>query len=85
MKQHGLLVAAIAIVMLSGPSALDHHGPPQEAIDACAKLRDGDTCSFTHHGHNVDGSCRTGPDGSGALACAPKNMPPPACQRSRSN
>jgi hypothetical protein len=51
--------------------------PPQAAIDACAKLRDGDSCSFTLDGRAIDGACRSCPDGKSALACAPKDLPPP--------
>lgn len=52
--------------------------PPQEALDACANLAAGAACSFDADGHHVDGTCRTGPDGQGPLACAPQmRMPPP--------
>ncbi|MGC4121445.1 MAG: hypothetical protein QM765_44095 [Myxococcales bacterium] len=51
-----------------------HRGPPQQALDACKNLRDGDTCSFDHDGREVKGSCRTGPDG-GAMGCAPADLP----------
>lgn len=50
------------------------HGPPPEAMSACASLRPSDACSFTLESHTVDGICRAGADGSG-LACAPKDMP----------
>jgi len=59
------------------------HGPPAEALTACANLRADDTCSFQHEGREITGACRTGPDGSGKLACAPKDLgrrphgPPP--------
>lgn len=47
-----------------------HHGPPPEALQACSGLQNGDACSFTHAGHEISGSCRTGPDGKN-LACFP--------------
>lgn len=53
-----------------------HHGPPPEATAACASQSVGASCSFTHHDHTLTGTCRTGPDGSGTLACAP-SVPPP--------
>jgi hypothetical protein len=51
--------------------------PPQEAFDACANLTADAACAFDIDGHHVDGTCRTGPDGNGPLACAPKLRPPP--------
>jgi hypothetical protein len=51
--------------------------PPQEAIDACAELAADAACSFTHDGHAVTGTCKSGPDGDGPLACAPTPPPPP--------
>ncbi len=56
-----------------------HHGPPPEAISACANLRAGDACSFTFDARAVDGTCRAGPDSQ--VACAPKDMPPPPSDR----
>lgn len=51
--------------------------PPQQAVDACASSSAGDTCAFDIDGHHIDGTCRTAPDGSGPLACAPDLPPPP--------
>ena len=58
------------------------HGPPQVAIDACAALADGATCSVTFTdpsgaSHTLNGTCTTGPDGTGVEACAPDHPPGP--------
>jgi len=55
----------------SGPHH-GHHGPPPEALQACNGLQDGATCSFTHNGREISGTCRTGPDGKGP-ACFPSH------------
>lgn len=52
------------------------HGPPPEALAACQDLAEGDACTVKIHDHVVEGICRSGPDGKGALACAPKDPPP---------
>lgn len=63
--------------------------PPQEALDACANLSDGASCSFTAHGHTMTGTCH-GPEGL-PPACVPAGGPPrppqeaiDACQSSTS-
>jgi hypothetical protein len=53
------------------------HGPPPEAVDACASASAGDTCSFEHDGHSIDGTCRNGPNGDQPLACMPAHPPRP--------
>ena len=70
-----LAVGGTAAAQLEGPPHHGMHGPPQAAIDACASLRAGDSCSFKMDGRQVDGVCRAGPEGR--AACAPKDMPPP--------
>jgi hypothetical protein len=52
-------------------------GPPPEAFAACKELSDGAACTVSFHGEALDGTCRSGPDGKGPLACVPANMPPP--------
>jgi len=47
------------------------HQPPQEAMTACASLKDGATCTVSFHGHTVQGTCGKGPGGSETLACIP--------------
>ncbi len=64
-----------AACLPSGPHH-GHHGPPPEALQACTGLQDGATCSFTHNGHEISGTCRTGPDGKGP-ACFPTHPPHP--------
>jgi hypothetical protein len=51
--------------------------PPQEAIDACASLAEGADCAFSCNGDPISGTCLAPPDGSGPLACAPDQPPPP--------
>lgn len=46
-------------------------GPPPEAIEACSGKAAGDACEVAHDGHTLAGTCRSGPDGAGPLACAP--------------
>ena len=53
------------------------HGPPPEAIEACADLSEGDTCNFTgRRNDEVKGTCIVPQDGDGLLACAPEGGPP---------
>jgi hypothetical protein len=54
-----------------------HRGPPPEALQACAGLAEGASCSFTTpSGDELTGTCRSAPDGS-SVACAPSQPPPP--------
>ena len=48
--------------------------PPQEALDACAALNQGDACSFIGRGGNPrSGTCRTPPKMKrGGMVCMPK-------------
>ena len=51
-------------------------GPPPQALDACAGLTQGDSCSFTQpNGNTINGSCITPPN-LDVLACAPQGMIP---------
>jgi len=51
-------------------------GAPQEALDACASLAQGESCSFTQaNGNTVNGSC-INPPNLDVLACAPQGMIP---------
>lgn len=70
------------LLAITGLALADHpkrppHVPPKEAVDACAKKTAGDTCSFQIHDRDIAGSCDTGPDGNGPLACHPDGPPPP--------
>jgi hypothetical protein len=53
------------------------HKPPQEAFDACKGSTEGAACSVTFHNHTLNGTCKKGPDGDDALACAPDHPPGP--------
>lgn len=48
-------------------------GPPQEAFDACTNGSDGQTCSFSGHRGDVQGTCIVPPRADdGRLVCAPE-------------
>ena len=49
--------------------------PPQEAVDACADLSEGNSCSFNPQQSTVTGVCRVTP--TNQLACIPEGSPPP--------
>jgi hypothetical protein len=75
----GVAFSALTLVPLSA-SANDNATapapprPPQEAVDACANLSDGATCTLSFHGQTIEGNCHQGPTGQDPLACVP---PPP--------
>lgn len=53
------------------------HGPPPEAIEACADLSEGDACSFTGRRDDViEGTCIVPRSEKEELACAPEGGPP---------
>lgn len=53
----------------------DRRGPPQEAVEACSTLVQGDPCSFEgRRGNAVEGSCEAPEDKP--LACRPEGGPP---------
>ncbi len=50
------------------------HGPPPEAIEACASASEGSSCSFTgRRGDTLQGTCEIIRDDQ--LACVPENAP----------
>lgn len=53
----------------------EHRGPPPEALAACKTAQAGADCSFAQGTRTVKGTCWA-PEGK-ALACRPKDMPPP--------
>ncbi len=58
------------------PQQNPRQGPPQEALNACANLTQGDACSFTQqNGNTINGTCITPPN-LDVLACAPAGMIP---------
>ena len=66
--------------LVCAPKGFLRGGPPPEALAACTNLAAGASCSVTLHGHTLEGTCRSGPDGTGPLACFP-NAPPPHPRR----
>ena len=74
-----LLCALVAAptVTSAGDEQRPRRAPPQEAVDACARLAVDQACRFTFDGRDHEGVCRRGPDGQGTLACAPRQGPPP--------
>lgn len=74
-----LFVALLFGAPLAAQSASPPSGPPrppQEAVDACAKLADGAACSVAFGDRTVEGICRKPPCGDGPLACMPSAPPP---------
>ena len=54
-----------------------HHGPPEEAVKACAGLSANTACAFTHGSTNLTGTCVASPgESTGSLACRPDHLPP---------
>jgi len=49
-----------------------HRGPPEEAIDACADLTEGDDCAFVVPERNLEGTCRS-MRRSDEIACMPSH------------
>jgi hypothetical protein len=75
-----LVIAFASLVVPFAIAAADQprhrHPPPAEAVDACAKSRQGDACAFSIHDHRVTGICQQLPDTT-TLACKPDRPPPP--------
>ncbi|MCC6897422.1 MAG: hypothetical protein IT377_00530 [Polyangiaceae bacterium] len=59
------------------PKDMPPQGPPPEALAACAGLTADAACSVKLPPKTIDGTCRSGPGGTGPLACAPKPLPVP--------
>ena len=79
-----LVLVAASLAVADDPGGRPH-GPPPEALAACQGQAEGATCGFTMGDRTMTGTCRTGPGGDGALACAPPHRGPPpeafeACQ-----
>jgi hypothetical protein len=83
MKPIRVVAAALFVVSLSAyaqgkaeEGKGGHHGPPpQEALKACEGKSAEATCSFTHDGKTVNGTCFT-PGSGKPLACRPVGSPP---------
>jgi hypothetical protein len=76
-----LVMASVAWAQDQGeqrgpPQQGGRRGPPSEALAACSGASAGQSCSFSHDGHDITGTCRNGPDGNGPIACAPAHGPP---------
>lgn len=59
------------------PADWHPHGPPPEAVNACAKLAVGTECSFAHGDHTVSGTCRAEHRDPSVNVCAPKDFDHP--------
>lgn len=71
------IAAVLALIPAAGHAVGERegrgHGPPKEAIDACAGKSAGETVSFsTPCGYEVSGTCR---EVSGALTAVPEGWP----------
>jgi hypothetical protein len=80
--QSGITVCQVGCSAAGGPFRCGPGpapAPPPVAVEACAALKLGDTCSMTRPGGTttVSGVCRAGPGGTGVLACAPPLPPMP--------
>ena len=71
-----ILVTALPFAIAAADGPRPPHPPPQAALDACAKSKQGDACSLALHGETLAGTCVTVPDTS-TLACLPDRPPPP--------
>ena len=75
-----LLATAVAAFQ-PGPPSEDgpgaRRGPPPEALEVCADLEAGDSCSFEGPKGTAEGTCEAPPQGEGELACRPADAPPP--------
>lgn len=76
MKQiiFAILVGTTGLAMADDP-APKHKGPPQEALDACAKAKADDACSFTHDTKAVKGTCQQRKHGTGLVCRRPHPAP----------
>jgi hypothetical protein len=63
----------VGIFVVAGVAYADHHWtPPQAAFDACAKNKQGDTCSFKgKEDRMVSGTCQVPRAGSGSGSASP--------------
>ncbi len=83
-----LLPLAIAYADHGGGEPGGHPEPPPEAFEACTSAAPGATCSVTHDGHTMTGTCEAAPETT-ALACRPEHPPGPppeavaACNRAK--
>jgi hypothetical protein len=69
-----VLALPLAAAYADGP----HRHPPQAALDACAKAKADDACSFKMRDHTISGKCAPARQSS-ALVCRPDHPmgPPP--------
>jgi hypothetical protein len=69
-----VLALPLAAAYADGP----RHHPPQAALDACAKAKADDACSFKLGDHTITGKCAPARESS-ALVCRPEHRmgPPP--------
>lgn len=71
-----LVLGAAATQANPGSERGGPHGPPPDAIEACAELSEGAACSFAgRHGDTLQGSCVVDERGSSGLACLPADAP----------
>jgi hypothetical protein len=61
----------VAFIGLAGIAYADHMRPPQAAFDACAKSKQGDSCSFIRGNRSVEGTCQVPRHQAAGSAAAP--------------
>ena len=73
-----LFAAAIPFAAFADRPAHPHppRKPPQEALDACAKAKQGDACSVKLRDRTIEGTCEAFPELT-VLACRPAKPPGP--------
>ncbi|MCO1335570.1 hypothetical protein MO867_14620 [Microbulbifer sp. OS29] len=64
-----ILIPLAAVVLASNVSAQPHQ-PPQEAIDACNNMAEGDACTVETPRGTLEGTCRMPPQVE-QLVCVP--------------
>ena len=75
-----LFALPLAVAYADRPHHGPGHPPPQEAIDACASSKRGDSCTVTHDSHTMTGVCDAPADSNLPLACRPDGPPPQAVE-----
>jgi hypothetical protein len=67
-------LSALALAASAHADQPTRPSPPQEAFDACASAKEGDTCTVKHGDHEMQGTCATFPERG--LVCRPSGPPP---------
>jgi hypothetical protein len=68
----------LSVTATAGPDQQSgkRHGPPLDALEACADRTEGAACSFSGRRGDVTGSCIVPRHNENELICAPEGGPP---------